>query len=963
MPAARLNTTTMATTEENRHPATGDLQRIRQGFMRYQRVRLQRIRSELDIRQRQFLDLLPLLLHINHPSLPGFVSDNTACGIVDYPLEQALLQQAKGLYPPFNGQHRAHLRYWISGVYLTGNMGELTPATDPRLAVWVFHQSGLDEDECYLLDSKLQKLADEAGRFGLTLQMGLIEPQAFCRNARQTLHTDPPDRHHPQPLPLHSFYLNSVYLAGNPLMWWLLPPEPPGPHQTPVAPWQPDNPMDTTGLLELGSLRPLPPKTFCHQWQDQLQQALQAPCKSVLDLIRSELEAAAYPHNPWLCDDLKQLIQGESVALETLDSQQLVYRRVETYLLDRSEYERLDLARHCLYLTTDRPLLRRRPRDSGSWQRQLLEQLTAQWDWQKNRLQHLDGHRRWKIGERLPEQHLLSRELTRSYRQLVAFVQQHSLAAQINPKALNILGRKLFACLEPRPGKINRLNNGLPGDLSEPLLSLHRNEGRYQLFSGEPETRQQRDIMPIKQSCCLTELLAWGRLNGLINPQTRIRPHPAHQIDHTSLQGMDHALSQWLADHPESREQEQPRAFAQKPRLRHSALFINPEGLPAAVTGSIVNQLVSDRSDPLSFSSKRLSLIGTVEQLIVTSWGETLCFRYQGAQALLEALVKFLRLTIGMEPDKLPAEVASFCFNQQHGVGIARRIHDLFRFIAHIYGPQGPGRHSRYLLPLGQGHYIIQHDGKHYSWRHLTNTGQLYAALAEPANHYSPIIPDPQSLNDTPLPCICARRAKGRLQLFFHARQHSMDTYVVDESGSIFFQTQSGIEPKYQLSHQHRFLRSLSHQRGLSDNAAMTRLLRDNLDLYQLNRQRQGNWTAQMVSPPEADPAEELLQLRLICPPPGENEQILLSYGATSFSSSEYGDAIYANTARHILSLRKPGQTYPIYINNIEPQSFSDSDECQTMRLLQLKQRIEQQLNQEMGNALTAPMKPLPGRP
>ena len=57
---------------------------IEDRFAALNRERLRRIRECLTPRQQDFMDLLPLLFHTNHPLLPGYVSQATPCGVNDF---------------------------------------------------------------------------------------------------------------------------------------------------------------------------------------------------------------------------------------------------------------------------------------------------------------------------------------------------------------------------------------------------------------------------------------------------------------------------------------------------------------------------------------------------------------------------------------------------------------------------------------------------------------------------------------------------------------------------------------------------------------------------------------------------------------------------------------------------------------------------------------------------------------
>ena len=61
------------------------MQSLKRRFMAINHSRLNRTEDALRIRkQKQFLNMVPFLFHVNHPMLPGYVSDETPAGISDY---------------------------------------------------------------------------------------------------------------------------------------------------------------------------------------------------------------------------------------------------------------------------------------------------------------------------------------------------------------------------------------------------------------------------------------------------------------------------------------------------------------------------------------------------------------------------------------------------------------------------------------------------------------------------------------------------------------------------------------------------------------------------------------------------------------------------------------------------------------------------------------------------------------
>jgi len=64
--------------------AAGPDRAVLERFDAINSARLERARAAVTPRQRDVLEMLPLLLHCNHPLLPGYVSSETPHGITGY---------------------------------------------------------------------------------------------------------------------------------------------------------------------------------------------------------------------------------------------------------------------------------------------------------------------------------------------------------------------------------------------------------------------------------------------------------------------------------------------------------------------------------------------------------------------------------------------------------------------------------------------------------------------------------------------------------------------------------------------------------------------------------------------------------------------------------------------------------------------------------------------------------------
>src|SRR5690606_7443887 len=134
--------------------------------------------------------------------------------------------------------------------------------------------------------------------------------------------------------------------------------------------------------------------------------------------------------------------------LDELDPYIVVYRRLEEYLLERGEQERLELIRRCLYLKIGKKLSVPPRGRSKSWQRLLFERLTASWQWHERQLALLDSRSQWKVRQVVGERRALVNELTFSYRFLSQFARLSEAGSSLSSRDLGVLGRRLYAAFE-----------------------------------------------------------------------------------------------------------------------------------------------------------------------------------------------------------------------------------------------------------------------------------------------------------------------------------------------------------------------------------------------------------------------------------------------------------------------------------------------------------------------------------
>jgi len=933
-----------------------ELRAIKRRFVALNADRLRRVQDSLEPRQRAFIQLLPLLFHINHPMLPGYLSNKTPCGVSDYAPGKRCIQAARKLARSFSYQRRAQPRYSIHALYLMGSTGTIAYSKSSDFDIWICHRPGMSDEDLLALREKADSIKSWAESLGLEVHFFLMDDGSFREREHQRLSNENAgsSQHH---LLLDEFYRTGLLVAGRFPVWWLVPPAFEQYYDEFVDKLVLNRFIKASDIVDFGGLSHLPSEEFFGATLWQLYKAVDSPYKSILKILLMEAYANQYPDIEILAMRFKKSVHAGDVHLDQLDPYVMMCNTVEEYLFSRKEMERLDLARRCFYFKVNEPMSRPDAGREQSWRRAAIRQLVETWGWSHDKLASLDQRAQWKIKRVLEERRMLVDELTHSYRALSQFGREQNNEVSIRSHDLNLLGRKLYVAFERKAGKVEMINPGVSRDLSEERLSLHRVEEQEQhgwaIYRGTVMQRDTAGHTPLKRTAGLLELLAWCHFNGLINrnPSTISIQPPDASLTQWELRCVLDCLQQMF---PRGRTPESDmQALAEQATVREAGLFINLARDPMSKLTRNGMQLVSERIDPLSYGGQWENLAVSFEMLNVTSWGEVLTFRYTGRTALLDCLCDYFAWS-PVSSGAIPPPVPCFSFSSSRGAIIARRLEELIGEAVDFFYRNYWRRHARYALRIGQHYYVLQceHDVPRY--REFDSSQALLNHLSSAQAAFSPIRIDSQTLDDSPLALIFERNREGVVQLFFQVQGPRAHVYILDERGSLFHQCVAFHDRQTLLGQFQQFLdavryrlRNMSLPNSLSDDA--------DFQYYQVTRDAQDQHKLEVLKPMASSGKSGFMDVQVIGDLDDDRHgSFSIFCGEREFSALEYGDRLFQEVARHITHRRSSGSSYPIYITDIDVNAAmlgSDkTDGAQTIHFLSYKKRIESLLNEALQN-------------
>lgn len=928
------------------------LRRLRDRFLLVNQQRWNRAHSALSYRQQSVLEILPLVFHLNHPALPGYLDGDCPYGLVNYTPSAATLHAARRLARTFSLKDEGKRRPDLDAMFLMGSPGTLGHSVASDLDVWLCHRSDLPERGIRCLERKAERLSRWAGSLGVELHV-FVFCAADWRAGRERVEVTGENcgsaQHY---LLLDEFYRTGIHLAGAWPMWWLVPAEQEANYQQCLRTLVDYRFVKASEYIDFGPVPAIPEAEFLGAGVWQLYKGIDAPWKSILKLLLIECYARTVDQ-PLLSAEFKRAIYRGETHADRLDPYVMLYDRLAGWLSGPESGARIDLVRRSLYLKAGLPLTRAEG-SPDQWRAGLLRRLVAEWGWTEDQLLELDERQRWRAEQVTALRRTVVAELTHSYRLLSKMARNHGQRAAISDSDINLLGRKLYAAFQRKAGKIEQINPGLAPSLAEENLAFHHQSeqggaGEGWLLYRDLEDPADAFWKPvIRRSGNLAELMVWCYCNGLLNRATRLNVRAGPTVASVSeLREMLDALAGFLSFPiaPADRD-----ALSRGVRPMRHLLLVNVGIDPQAHLTEKGLHKLSARHDSLGFSGGRENLVVSIDQITFNSWHEVSLQHYAAGDTLVQCLKNVLA-SAAANPAELP-EVQVHCHNRGHGPAIARRVQELFADVLRPFFAGGAGPHPlRYVIEMDRRFFVLQFNGQEPGFIVLDSLAALMAHLALPQERYLPVVFDRHALLEEPaLRAVCQASEPDTIQVFFRVSGERTRFWVVDELGSVFSWEQPMNSRRHLLVPVLRFLDNLIERRMLRQTDSTGVIA--GVQCYELVRREDG-WRAERRNESDSGAPLPGLEVQAVGIQEGDSRlRFDIFCGAQEFTVQEYGDQLIPAVAHYIRSLRRSDEHYPVYLTDVhlphdlDPRVYQQ--DIQTSQYLYYRSFLEDALNRHL---------------
>lgn len=511
--------------------------------LRYNKARVERALMLMPQEHKPLFHVLPFLLHVNHPELPGFVEgDDIPFGINNYSLRQVVEQALLLCFPEKHELLCDIKKIWprqraIDALVLMGSIGTIAQTDNSDFDYWVcVDGKQFSKEALAKLQQKLTAIENWADTtFGIEIHFFLSEIDNVRRNDFGI--ADGESAGSAQALFLKSeFYTTNIVVAGKAPFWWLTP-EKTNEQQYHALQNSLENggSPDLRWFMDLGNIERLDASELFGAAIWQLSKAMDSPFKSVLKIAKLEVYLANIEQGQPLCSLLKKHVHRGAEApgqVAIIDPYALMFDQlIDHYEID-GQPEDVLLLQQCLYLKCNcklsEPLIQDgEQKGPATFKRKIIAAYAKKWGWTRKDLYHLDNQQAWTFHERVQLSRRIHRFLLKSYRRISS--QLSTEQQSMNKKDMTVLGRRLSTFYAKKPNKIEFLRRAFDENLycETVTVALKQNKAGQEIwavYAGDQLSKSGKidQSQKITQTLSAIELIAWCVASRIIDANTTI---------------------------------------------------------------------------------------------------------------------------------------------------------------------------------------------------------------------------------------------------------------------------------------------------------------------------------------------------------------------------------------------------------------------------------------------------------
>ncbi|MEQ8163734.1 MAG: class I adenylate cyclase [Smithellaceae bacterium] len=466
------------------------------------------------------LYMLPWLLSVNRPSVPGYVKDLKEPFHVFKIEENREILQQEVIFKNIFGikEEKSLVRHYsqspqIQGIYTIGSAGTVSQTSHSDCDIWIcFDKNDFTGKALHQLNEKLNLIKDWLdARLKIPVYFFLSDVNDIRQCNFGSLDFESSGSAQKNVLK-EEFYRTTILIAGKIPFWWVC--------------FDPDQPVDydetfaqITGgdlgdrdFIDMADLKEVKQDEYFGASLWQFNKSLTHPLKSIIKMLQLKMFLES-PEEDLLCHKLRRAVLGGQDKAVFPDPSIFGMNAVLDYYAQNAKEEYFEFIKKCFYLRFEIKLLSKS---------QTLKEEAAAEVFKKYKIDRRDVYRlnefdSWQLQEKAAFGELMFGFLIDVYKDIVRI--QKGKSGEIAPQDLTIIGRKLSSTLQTKENKVAVLH--IPSEtVNLPVFTFATNGKTWQVNSSD---NQSAPLIAHQNIISCIAYIVW---NGIYNPvQTRMAPN------------------------------------------------------------------------------------------------------------------------------------------------------------------------------------------------------------------------------------------------------------------------------------------------------------------------------------------------------------------------------------------------------------------------------------------------------
>ncbi len=761
-----------------------DISGISTNISRYEKITAERTKRALAAMKpaaRHLFEIIPVLLHYNHPFLPGYIPGNTPHGICNFHLSTYQQDYLDRISNVGNCNIESYIESpAILSLYCMGSTSSVGQTINSDLDVWVCYSHLMDSENIIKLEQKCGVVSNMAQNQNFEVNFFLVPDDKFrCANTSSIDSENCGSALHL--LLLEEFYRSSLWLAGKKLVWYLVPDEfdiDNATYDNFVKKLFVEGIVQSEEWFDLGSVNDIPVQEFLGSAMWLLYKGVDSPFKAAIKILLMEAYADDYPKIRMVASDIRDKMQHSEHYDISMDSYYSVYERIIKYLKNIDSRQRMKMIQCCFLLKVVNGMDLNDASVFMQWRINFVNDFIRKNDITRAELDKLLKQKDWKISLVVDVYRRVVDLMMESSARLRNFSNRiQKQGSPIDITDFQILSQKLSSAFEYKKDKIQKVNLNISPAVDEKEITLvyvpeHRlNRCGWYLYTSSIFPR-----VIISKKCVyfnrnIVNVLMWAIVNGVLTKKTKVFvSKSAPKQVATKIYKLVYDLLDICLDFKNitvsNKDLISPMYF------KKICFLLNISADSSSDKDKV--ELELENVDVLSFGADKRSLVNSVDVVYANSWGEFYVNHYEGNEGIVKSFIEIVNVRNPNESTSSDPLFSVYSYSQFLTGVIKQQFSDLMNDLLKVSSTE-VDFNTKMVFMVGSRTYSAIHNSKEVIIEPLHNSLNYIESIKS----YE-IRKDEERENIPELEKVYQYSCIGVDQFFFEQQNEGYKVFVLD---------------------------------------------------------------------------------------------------------------------------------------------------------------------------------------